>query len=136
MNSFVDAVPAFPYFSSEARSVLGIPDSMEVHLAVTELATALLEVARSSGRPAREQRVESLRVASGAVLFGWPLPLAERELRFCLGMPPNDAPFARYRGHEGKDWLGEAVARLREQGLPVRTGYSRQRTDYGWHSIE
>jgi len=79
MNSFVDAVPAFPYFSSEARSVLGIPDSMEVHLAVTELATALLEVARSSGRPAREQRVESLRVASGAVLFGWPLPLAERE---------------------------------------------------------
>ena len=136
MNSFTDSEPPFPHFSSEAHSTLGIPDTPEVHLAITELATSLLSTARASSRSEREQRIAALRTASGAVLFGWPLPVAERELRLSLDMPPNDAPSARYRIHEGKDWLGRAAARLREQGLPVRADYARQRTNYGWRPLD
>jgi hypothetical protein len=40
--TFTDANPTFPYQSSEATSQLGIPDSPEIHLAITMLAERLI----------------------------------------------------------------------------------------------
>jgi len=42
-----------------------------------------------------------------------------------------DSPPARYRIHEGNDWLGETVARLRSEGVDVRADFQRQRSNYG-----
>lgn len=132
MNTFTDTEPTFPYESSEARRQLGLPDSSEIHLAVTELAVQLLQIAETADTDPAVRRIAALRTASGAVLFGWPLPTAELELRTSLGMPPNSAAPARYRIHEGMDWLGLAVNRLREEGVHIAPGYQRQRSDFGW----
>jgi hypothetical protein len=134
-NTFTDRHPSFPYRSSEAEKHLGLPKSPEIHLAVTELAQELLRIAERSEAPVEHHRVQALRAASGAVLFGWPMPTAERELRFALEMSPNDAPPARYRIHEGMDWLALAAERLAEEGVEVQPDYQRQRSDYGWRRL-
>ena len=135
MNSFTDGHPMFPFQSSEARQELGLPDSSEIHLAVTELAERLLRIAESADVDGRVRRIAALRAASGAVLFGWSLETAELELRIALNMPLNHATPARYRIHEGTDWLSQAAEQLRERGIAVRPDYEKQRSNYGWRYL-
>ncbi len=137
MNSFTDAAPVFPYKSSTARSQLGVPDSPEIHLAITTVAELLLPVASASNRDEPLQRNVALRVASGAVLFGWPLSAAEQEVRDRLDLPLADGvdlPEPRIRNE--KDWLAEAAEQLRRQGVHVDPKFQHQRTEYGWRKLD
>src|SRR5438105_6726310 len=130
MNSFTDAQPDFPYQSSEARRQLGLPEAPEIHLAVTALAEQLLSVAALAHVDPARRRISALRVASGAVLFGLPLLAAERELMQRLELPDVEGPDPVVWIHQGKDWLSEAVERLRAEGIAVADGFQCQRSNY------
>lgn len=81
MNSFTNPKPEFPFQSSEARTQLGIPDSPEIHLAITSLAEEMLKIANESAREMRVVRITTLRSASRAALFGWSKAMLECEVR-------------------------------------------------------
>ena len=136
MNSFTSPEPSFAYESTEARRELGIPSVPEVHFAITDLAENLLPIAETSSADPNRQRIAALRTASGAVLFGWPLLLAERELRMNLDLAVEPGEHATHWITNDKDWLSEAVAQLREEGLVIRRDFQRQRTNYGWRELE
>jgi hypothetical protein len=135
MNSFTSSDPSFAYESREARKALGIPNRPEVHLAVTDLAEKLLAIAATSNLDQAQQRIAALRVASGAVIFGWPLRLVEIELRSKLDLPVETEERPTYYVSNEKDWLSEAVARLREEGVVVRPDFQKQRSNYGWGEL-
>ena len=135
MNSFTSLKPSFAYESTEAREKLGIPNVPEVHFAITDLAENLLPIAETSSADPDEQRTVALRTASGAVLFGWPLALTERELRLHLDLPVESDEHATHWITNDKDWLLEAATRLREEGLVIRRDFQKQRTNYGWREL-
>jgi hypothetical protein len=135
-NIFTDQNPAFPFESTLAEATLGIPKTPEVHMAITELATRLLISAEDCDMPQEALFTVVLRVASGAVLFGWPLDEAEQELRIQLGLPvlagvPTPLPWITNR----MDWLAQAVGVLRSSGVAVPRGFQRQRSNYGWRAV-
>src|SRR5438105_2843762 len=63
-----------------------------------------------------------------------PLLAAERELRQRLELPDVEGPDPVVWIHQGKDWLSEAVERLRAEGIAVADGFQCQRSNYGWVS--
>jgi hypothetical protein len=137
MNSFTDATLRFPYQSSMVSEHVGGPESPEIHLAISTVAELLLPVCEESKAEKRLQRIVAVRVASAAVLFGWPLPAAEQDLRSQLGLalkPKPHLPASRISNE--KDWLAEAADRLRGEGVAVTPGFQRQRSNYGWRPLE
>lgn len=135
MNSFSDPNPEFPYQSSEAAMQLGLPDSPEIHLAVTTVASLLLPIASLTSLDIKQQRVAVLRVASGAVLFGWSLTSAEQMARVHLNLPILEGcTLPQSRMINEKDWLAEAANRLCDEGVAIKSGVQRQRSNYGWRS--
>ena len=136
MNSFTSSNPAFPYESSFAREQLGIPDAPEIHLAITGLAELLLPLAQASKLDERLQRIQVLRVASSAVLFGWPLSTAQEEARAHLDLPPvhggmRPKPWVTNE----KNWLAETASQLGKEGVVVNPRFQYQRSNYGWRAI-
>ena len=135
MNEFTSVDPEFPYQSREASEQLGVPDSPEIHLAISELATHLLQQTEGSPIEHWQRRVVALRTASGAALFGWSLALAERELRLNADLPvPKDMP-EDIKSAPRRNWLAEAAERLRSEGVIVQENYQRQRSAYGWSHL-
>lgn len=137
MNSFTDIDPTFPYQSSEASKQLGLPHAPEVHFAITKVAELLMLVAQASSMDEPMQRTTVLRVASGAVLYGWPLSDAEQEVRVRLALPLREGSQVPqpWISNE-KDWLSEAADRLRREGIHVNPSFQRQRSNYGWRHLE
>lgn len=136
MNEYSSPDPEFPCQSREASSQLGIPDSPVIHLAITELASQLLQYTEGSPLEHWQIRIAALRAASGAVLFGRSFDEAEFHLRIATDLPvpsviPEEVMLAPRR-----DWLAEAAARLRAEGMNVPHAYQRQRSPYGWCQID
>ena len=84
--TFTDANPTFPYQSSEAKSQLGIPDSPEIHLAITKLAERLIALAEGTTLSDSNIRIPALRTASEGVLFSYPFEVVATLLRTKLGL--------------------------------------------------
>ena len=136
MNEFTSNDPEFPYQSREATEQLGIPDSPEIHLAITELAAHLLQQTEGSPLEHWQRRVVALRTASGAALFGWSLELTERELRINAELNvPAEMP-EEVKNAPRRNWLADAAAKLREEGIFVPAAYQRQRSAYGWRHLD
>lgn len=131
-NSFTDSAPGFPYRSSEARSWLNLPESPAIHLAVTDLAQQLLPLAEGTSASAEDARICALHSASGGVLFSRPFEVVRAD--FLSGLQLADELEAAHAACRGKrtDWLGQAVARLRAEGIEVASTVGRQRSRYGW----
>ena len=136
MNSFTASSPNFPYHSAEASSQLGLPNSPEIHLAVTELAQEMLELAALSGKEPRIQRIVALRQSSGAVLFGYSKPMLELYIRADLDLPISEELQIAARTAPAVNWLAQAVTRLREEGHEVRADFNKQRSSYGWRGLD
>jgi hypothetical protein len=135
-TSFTDAAPSFPYQSSEATKQLGIPDSPEVHLAITHLADKLLLAVRDIECELWKKRITALRRASGAVLFGYSFERASLEVRQDLGLEANAEIWARVEKVNGCDWLGKAAEMLRDVGVAVDSRFRKQATFYGWTHVK
>ena len=129
---FTDVTPTFPYQSGEAREHLGIPDSPEVHLAITSLAERLLLITEQAFCEIPIKRITALRTASGAVLMSLPFECVELKLRVVLNLPADhDVADESYRTRR-TDWLGQAVERLRSEGILVNPDFRKQASPYGW----
>lgn len=119
------------------REQLGAPDSAEIHLAITRVAELLLPLAAASSLDERLQRITALRIASGAVLFGWPISAAKQEARVQFHLPLEEgSELPRPWISNEKDWLAEAVDQLRSEGVHVSPSFQRQRSNYGWRHLE
>lgn len=134
-RSFTDTAPSFPYQSSEATGYLGLPDSPEVHLAITALAEQLLPITAASRLDNEKRRIAALRSASGAVLFGHSFMSAANYLRTTAGIPIEPAHEEAEATEPGRNWLAEAADRLRAKGVEVSPRYQTQRTYYGWQEL-
>lgn len=136
MNIFTDSEPAFPYQSSLVSEQLGAPGTPEVHLAITRVAELLLPLGGTSKLDNFARKVAVLRVASGAVLFGWSLRAAEQRARLQLELPNvNESELPQSWITNEQDWLAEAAEQLRSEGVVVHQSYQRQRSNYGWRSL-
>lgn len=131
-NIFTDTSPTFPYQSTEASSTLGIPDSPEIHLAITALAERLLLVAEQAGCEDRIKRITLLRQVSGVVLNRLPFVCAELELRVSLEISLTNEDYELAYKTQRTDWLGQAVAQLKSEGIETRPSFRKQATLYGW----
>ncbi len=126
----------FPYFSEEARSQLGLPDSPVLHHTITNLADRLMPFAKESKHELRIVRISALRTASRAALeelpFEWVLFL------FCTGLDlscDRQAAEAAYRTTR-TDWLALSVATIRATGMDLGPETSRMATPYGWNAAQ
>lgn len=133
--SFTDTEPAFPYQSTEARQQLHIPDSPEIHLAITSLAERLLQAIQDLEYDPRLKRIAALRCASGAVLFSYPLELATLQMLTRCDVDVGEEAWAKASNLGYTDWLGHAVERLRREGMTVAPAYKQQVSIYGWKRI-
>jgi len=130
--TFTDANPSFPYQSSEATRQLGIPDSPEIHLAITRLAERLIPLAEGTTLSDSNIRITALRTASGGVLFSYPFDVVVIRFRAFLGLHIDQHESARAGTTEKEDWLGQAVEQLRAEGFDTPTNFGKQVSNYGW----
>ena len=132
--TFTDTDPTFPYQSSEATSQLGLPDSPEIHLAVTRLAERLIPLAVGDNLPdSRAIRITALRSASGGVLFSYPFEEVVTRFRLNLGLHIEQDEIDRSVVPSAKtDWLGQAVQDLKAEGVEIPISFRRQVSHYGW----
>ena len=135
MNSFTSANPDFHYHSAEASNQLGLPDAPEIHLAITELAQEMLELAALSSMELRIQRIVALRQSSRTVLFGYSKPMLELYIRVHLDLPISEELQIAAQTAPAVNWLAKAVNRLREEGHDVRADFNLQRSGYGWRRL-
>lgn len=134
-RSFTDIDPTFPHESSEAGRYLGLPDSSEIHLAITDLAWRLLPIAAASRLDEEKQRITVLRSASRAVLPGWSFGRVANDVRMMLDLPIEQADEEAEATEPGTNWLALAATRLRAEGIAVPSKYQSQRTPYGWQEL-
>lgn len=132
--SFLDKEPSFPYQSSEAKQLLGIPDSPAIHLAITSLAKSLLPLADGHDVPPRHVRIAALRSASGGVLFLRSLLRVQFEFLSTLGLPAAHITTEDLMAADATDWLRQAIEQLKNKGIAVPDTILRQATSYGWTS--
>lgn len=130
--TFTDANPTFPYQSSEARSELGIPDSPEIHLAITGLAERLIPLAEGASKSDAAIRIAALRTASGAVLFRYPFEMVVIRFRVNLGLPVDQNDIDAAAKLAPTDWLGQAAQHLRMEGVETAQNFGKQASPYGW----
>jgi hypothetical protein len=131
--TFTDANPTFPYQSSEASHELGIPDSPEIHLAITSLAERLMPIAEGTNVSDSKVRIAALRTASGGVLFRHPFEEVVIRFRLNLGLHIDQDEIDRTLNPSLKtDWLGQAVHDLKAQGVEIPNGFGQQASNYGW----
>ena len=129
---FTDANPTFPYQSSEATSQLGIPDSPEIHLAITRLAERLIALAEGTTLSDSNIRIPALRTASEGVLFSYPFEVVATLFRTKLDLHIDQDASDRVGPSEREDWLGQAVQFLRAEGVEIPPGFGKQVSNYGW----
>lgn len=130
-----DNAPLFPYHSPELSRLIGIPDHPAIHLAISTVVDLLMTTAATTGEEPELQRVSAVRTASGAVLFSWPIEWAEN---FLLGgaSPPHEVWWPEEAlGAKRMDWLGQAIERLRQEGIDPGPDARRMRTRYGWSEL-
>jgi hypothetical protein len=114
-----------------------LPDSPEVHLAITCLAEQLLPLAREAKLDDRVTRIAALHQASGAVLYGWTLPGAQQQTRVYLDLPLQEGvAIPPHRISNERDWLSEAAAQLRREGVSVHQRFQQQRSNAGWRQLD
>ena len=130
--TFTDANPMFPYQSSEAQQQLGIPDSPEIHLAITKLAERLVPLAEGASATDAIVRIAALRTASGGVLFGHPFEEVVLRFRASIGLPFDTGRIDEIVHLAHTDWLGQAVQQLRAEGVEISTNFGKQVSRYGW----
>jgi hypothetical protein len=133
--TFTDANPTFPYQSSEAKRQLGIPDSPEIHLAITRLAERLVPLAEGESVSESNVRITALRVASGGVLFSYPFEYVVIRFRAYLGLPIEEGAIDKVAKLPGTDWLGQAVQDLRNEGVEIPPKFPKQVSNYGWSNV-
>ena len=129
---FSDANPTFPYQSSEATNQLGIPDSPEIHLAITRLAERLIALAEGTTLSDSNIRITALRTASEGVLFSYPFEVVATLFRTKLGLHIDQDASDRVGPSAREDWLGHAVRYLRAEGVEIPTSFGKQVSNYGW----
>ncbi|MEI8157098.1 MAG: hypothetical protein WCH60_09550 [Burkholderiales bacterium] len=129
---FTDANPTFPYQSSEASYELGIPDSPEIHLAITGLAERLIPLAEGASKSDVGIRMTALRTASGAVLFRRPFEMVVLHFRVILDLPFEQDDIDAAAKLAPIDWLGQAVQQLRMEGVEIASDFGKQASHYGW----
>lgn len=132
---FTDANPTFPYQSSEATRELGIPDSPEIHLAITGLAERLIPIAEGTNVLESKVRMAALRTASGGVLFRYPFEQVSIRFRDYLGLPIDDDAIKKAADLPPTDWLGQAVQQLKTECVEVSPNFGKQASNYGWQKI-
>lgn len=132
--TFTDANPTFPYQSSEAKSQLGIPDSSEIHLAITKLAERLIALAEGTTLCDSNIRISALRTASEGVLFSYPFEVVATLFRSKLGLHIEQDASDRIGTSKREDWLGQAVRYLRAEGVEIPTSFGEQVSNYGWRN--
>jgi len=130
--TFTDANPTFPYQSSEARRQLGIPDSPEIHLAITGLAERLIPLAEGASKSDAVLRITALRTASAAVLFRYPFEMVVLRFRVSLDLPVDQDEIDAAAKLTPTDWLGQAVQQLRMEGVEIAPNFGKQASHYGW----
>lgn len=133
--TFTDANPTFPYQSSEAKSQLGIPDSPEIHLAITRLAERLIALADGTTLSDLNIRTTALRTASEGVLFSYTFAVVVTQFRSKLGLLMDQDASDRVGTCERADWLGEAVQYLRSAGVEIPASFRKQVSNYGWRKL-
>lgn len=124
----------FPFFSQEARSTLGLPDSPAIHLAVTSLAERLGAFAEGTHLDLRAIRITALRTASRAVLEELPFEQVVFDFQTSLGLPGDQAAAEEAYRTTRTDWLGQAVAKIEAMGLSAGLDARRMATPYGWNT--
>ena len=134
--TFTDANPAFPYQSSEAARQLGIPDSPEIHLAITRLADSLIPLAAGASLSDSDVRIAALRTASGGVLFSYPFDLVVIRFHASLGLPVDQDAIDAAANLERTDWLGQAARDLKAKGVKVQPNFRQQSSHYGWQKMQ
>lgn len=130
--TFTDANPKFPYQSSEARQQLGIPDSPEIHLAITKLAERLLPLSEGASVSDEILRITALRTASGGVLFSRPFEEVVFRFHANLNLPVDEGKNDEIARLARTDWLGQAVQQLRAEDVEVSKNFGKQVSRYGW----
>ena len=133
-TKFTDIEPAFPYKSSELKQLLQVPDSPLVHLAITSLAEQLLSIAEAASCDSRILRIEVLREASYAVLMHHTFVLAELRLRASLELPISQEVTDAASANERTNWLAQAFAQLRTEGVDLSSYPNFQASPYGWRT--
>lgn len=132
INTFTDTDPSFPYQSSEASGNLSIPDSSAVHLAITDLASRLLELPVAQSKDRGDARCSALRCASYGVLMRHPFEQIEYRYMAYLNAPLDHAAFDKAENAKPVNWLGLAAAFLEAEGVPVEAEIQKRATPYGW----
>ena len=131
---FTDIEPVFPYQSSELSKELGVPDSPLVHLAISSLAERLLPITEVALSNPRHQRIKALRAASYAVLMNETFKCTEVQLRFDLELPVSKEEFDAASGTERTNWLAEASAQLKAEGIDIDSYVRVLASRYGWRT--
>ena len=129
---FTDAVPRFPYCSTEASEKLGIPSEPVIHLAITDLAGRLLSLPVLPCLPADKLRIVALRCASEGVLKNSAWERIEADFRSWDHGPELETVCPIVSEQTEHNWLEKAAERLNKEGIQVDEHYRRWRTRYGW----
>jgi len=127
--------PDFLHYSAEARSLLGLPDSPVIHLAVTRLVDMLLPHSEGAPLSQRAVRITAFRSASGGALESLPFECVVGEFRSTLNLPADmEASEIAYRTKR-TDWLGQARDDIVAAGGDPGRNAHRMATRYGWDSL-
>lgn len=132
VNTFTDLNPSFPYQSSEASGNLSIPNSSAVHLAITDLASRLLELPVAQTKDSEDARNSALRCASYGVLMRHSFEAVELRFMAYLAVPTGQAAFDRAEKAIPVEWLSLAASFLETEGVSVEAEIQKRATAYGW----
>lgn len=134
--TFTDANPTFPYQSSEATRELGIPDSPEIHPAITRLAESLIPLGEGAAKSDSDVRIAALRTASGGVLFSYPFEMVVIRFHISLGLPVDQDAIDASANLKRTDWLGQAAHDLKAEGVEIPPNFRQQLSHYGWLKVQ
>lgn len=124
----------FLHHNIEASRQLGLPDSPILHLAISNLADRLLALPHHSSLRVEQVHVTALRVASQAALEGLPFEWVEADFLSRLHTAAESDWLAAEAARRTKrtDWLGQAKATIRSNGMDPGPDAWQMATRYGW----
>lgn len=125
-------VPRFPHHNLEASSLLGLPDSPTIHLAVTTVRDMLIALVEGLPHDERAARITAWRQASGAVLESLPIECAAMHFLSIVGLQFDQEAAELAYATKRTDWLSLAHEQIRASGLHPGPSVQRAATPYGW----
>lgn len=128
----IPEVPRFPHHSLEASSLLGLPDSLTIHLAVTTVKDMLLALVEGTPHNERVARIAAWHEASGAVLESLPFECAARTFLSNIDLPFDQEAAELAYATKRTNWLLQAHEQIRASGIDPGPSVQRAATRYGW----